>query len=186
MNVNKVIAENLISVMSVRQSLHRHDMQSLWYEINTGDSYILHFRYVQYISPDCQKDVNKKDTSKWQLLIHTRNSTLTSQKYLPSPARNSHHGINMFHPTSCSNRNTHEIDTVTTCASCVCIYRLSLLSLSSWHGLFLDRLFEDRRRGGINTRDLMYVKFCWSFYLNCSLDRENSLYKAFKRRTKDV
>lgn len=130
MNVNKVIAENLISVMSVRQSLYRHDMQSLWYEINTGESYILHFRYVQYISPDCQKDVNKKDTSKWQLLIHTRNSTLTSQKYLPSPARNSHHGINMFHPTSCSNRNTHEIDTVTTCASCVCIYRHSLLSLS--------------------------------------------------------
>lgn len=186
MNVNKVIAENLISVMSVRQSLYRHDMQSLWYEINTGDSYILHFRYVQHISPDCQKDVNKKDTSKWQLLIHTRNSTLTSQKYLPSPARNSHHGINMFDSTSCSNRNIHEIDTVTTCASCVCIYRLSLLSLSSWHGLFLDRLFEDRRRGGINTRDLMYVKFCWSFYLNCPLGRENSLYKAFKRRTKDI
>lgn len=100
--------------------------------------------------------------------------------------RNSHHGINMFRYTSCWNRNTHEIDTVTTCASCVCIYRLSLLSLSSWHGLFLDRLFEDRRRGGINTRDLMYVKFCWSFYLNCPLDRENSLYKAFKRRTKDI
>lgn len=147
------------NLISVRHSLYRHDMQSLQYEINTGDSYILHFRYVQYISPDCQKDVNKKDTSKWQLLIHTRNSTLTSQKYLPSPARNSHHGIKyMFHPTSCSNRNTHEIDTVTTCASCVCIYRLS--SLSRWHGLFLDRLFEDRRRGGINKRDLMYVKFC--------------------------
>lgn len=94
--------------------------------------------------------------------------------------------LTLFHPTSCSNRNTHEIDTVTTCASCVCIYRLSLLSLSSWHGLFLDRLFEDRRRGGINKRDLMYVKFCWSFYLNCPLDRENSLYKAFKRRTKDI
>lgn len=181
MNVNKVTAENLISV---GHSLNRHDMQSLQYEINTGDSYILHFRYVQYISPDCQKDVNKKDTSKWQLLIHTRNSTLTSQKYLPSPARNSHHGINMFRSTSCWNRNTHEIDTVTTFASCVCIYRLS--SLSRWHGLFLDRLFEDRRRGGINKRDLMYVKFCWSFYLNCPLDRENSLYKAFKRRTKDI
>lgn len=133
MNVNKVTAENLISV---RHSLNRHDMQSLQYKINTGDSYILHFRYVQYISPDCQKDVNKKDTSKWQLLIHTRNWTLTSQKYLPSPARNSHHGINMFRSTSCSNRNTHEIDTVTTCASCVCIYIASLLSLSLTRAIF--------------------------------------------------
>lgn len=81
---------------------------------------------------------------------------------------------------------THMKSTLSQRVLVVCVYIASLLSLSSWHGLFLDRLFEDRRRGGINTRDLMYVKFCWSFYLNCPLDRENSLYKAFKRRTKDI
>lgn len=129
MNVNKVTAENLISVMSVRHSLYRYDMQSLWYEINTGDSYILHFRYVQYISPDCQKDVNKKDTSKWQLLIHTRNSTLTSQ--------NTYHHQLEIHITvlTCfvplpAETETHMKSTLSQRVLVVCVYIASLFSPS--------------------------------------------------------
>lgn len=127
MNVNKVTAENLISV---RHSLYRHDMQSLQYEINTGDSYILHFRYVQYISPDCQKDVNKKDTSKWQLLIHTRNSTLTSQKYLPSPAIEIHITVLTCFVTLPAETETHMKSTLSQRVLVVCVYIASLFSPS--------------------------------------------------------
>lgn len=81
----------------------------------------------------------------------------------------------MFLSTSCSNRNAHDIDNVTTCAGCVCIYRLSL-SLSVWLTRAIFRPpAEDRRRGELITR-FNVGKVLLKFYLNCSLDRENSMY----------
>lgn len=71
--------------------------------------------------------------------------------------------------------NAHEIDNVTTCAGCVCIYRLSL-SLSVWLTRAIFRPpAEDRRRGELKTR-FNVGKVLLKFYLNCSLDRENSMY----------
>lgn len=133
MNVNKVT--NFENLISVRHSLNRHDMQSLQYKINTGDSYILHFRYVQYISPDCQKDVNKKDTSKWQLLIHTRNSTLTSQNAYHHQLEIHIMVLTCFIPLP-AQTETHMKSTLSQRVLVVCVYIASLLSLSLTRAIF--------------------------------------------------
>lgn len=72
---------------------------------------------------------------------------------------------------------THMKSTMSQRVQVVCVYIASLsLSLSVWLTRAIFRPpAEDRRRGELITR-FNVGKVLLKFYLNCSLDRENSMY----------
>lgn len=112
--------------------------------------------YIQVIHAFCTSDTYKHTTiipvvkkmstntirGKWRVIVtDSRNSTWQIKIHTITSLEIHTMGLTCSFLLPAQTENAHEIDNVTTCAGCVCIYRLSLsLSLSGWHGLFLDRL----------------------------------------------
>lgn len=112
--------------------------------------------YIQVIHAFCTSDTYKHTTiipvvkkmstntirGKWRVIVtDSRNSTWQIKIHTITSLEIHTMGLTCSFLLPAQTENAHEIDNVTTCAGCVCIYRPSLsLSLSGWHGLFLDRL----------------------------------------------
>lgn len=151
----------------------------------------LFITYSQVIHAFCTSDTYKHTTiipvvkkmstntirGKWRVIVtDSRNSTWQIKIHTITSLEIHTMGLTCSFLLPAQTENAHEIDNVTTCAGCVCIYRPSLsLSLSGWHGLFLDRLPRTAEGGELKTR-FNVGKVLLKFYLNCSLDRENSMY----------
>lgn len=151
----------------------------------------LFITYTQVIHAFCTSDTYKHTTiipvvkkmstntirGKWRVIVtDSRNSTWQIKIHTITSLEIHTMGLTCSFLLPAQTENAHEIDNVTTCAGCVCIYRPSLsLSLSGWHGLFLDRLPRTAEGGELKTR-FNVGKVLLKFYLNCSLDRENSMY----------
>lgn len=108
-------------------------------------------------------NMTSQNTYRHQLEIHTME--LTCSSLLPAQTE------------------THMKSTMSQRVQVVCVY-ISSLSLQLTRAIFRPPI-EDRRRGELITRSNV-GKVLLRFYLNCSLDRENSLYKAFKLLTKNI
>lgn len=146
--------------------------------------------YIQVIHAFCTSDTYKHTTiipvvkkmstntirGKWRVIVtDSRNSTWQIKIHTITSLEIHTMGLTCSFLLPAQTENAHEIDNVTTCAGCVCIYRPSL-SLSVWLTRAIFRPpAEDRRRGELKTR-FNVGKLLLKFYLNCSLDRENSMY----------
>lgn len=146
MNVNEVPNENLSWLFnSVRHSpKNRHDMQSLFYHI-----------YTQVIHAFCTSDTYKHTTIIPVVKKMSTNTIRGKWRVIVTDSRNSTWQIKIHTITSleihtmgltCSfllpaQTETHMKSTMSQRVQVVCVYIASLsLSLSGWHGLFLDRL----------------------------------------------
>lgn len=146
--------------------------------------------YIQVIHAFCTSDTYKHTTiipvvkkmstntirGKWRVIVtDSRNSTWQIKIHTITSLEIHTMGLTCSFLLPAQTENAHEIDNVTTCAGCVCIYRPPL-SLSVWLTRAIFRPpAEDRRRGELKTR-FNVGKVLLKFYLNCSLDRENSMY----------
>lgn len=107
-------------------------------------------------------NMTSQNTYRHQLEIHTME--LTCSSLLPAQTE------------------THMKSTMSQRVQVVCVY---IVSLSLVDTGYFQTAYRGPPKGGLITRSNV-GKVLLRFYLNCSLDRENSLYKAFKLLTKNI